>query len=421
MSRSAHGPSRPLVLFCSLLLSATACSSKPKGPKWQDHRAAHTTHYHPDVNANRQAAPPESQPADSQPESDRELVDRSWRLGPVGSPVLFVNDQTVGVEDVLESIYDELNRLSETMNEYEYRDTLIRRVRTQVDMEISSILIYEEAHRQYDEKQMEQIDNEAARRIKQVVNDRFGGVQARYEAHLKTLNLTLKAMQERAKRQIVVMEYLRTRLRPLLKEPSRQELMKEYTARKADFTTPAKAEMFLIEAPIEDWLEGTRLSNATPVQLADAREKARAHLQRAREELESGVEFAAVARAYSKGLGQNQGGAIGDISPGALTRRWAKPAEVLFTLEQGALSDIIDTEEALFLVKCGRKTPPHQASFEEAQKQLADRILDEQFNQLRADYIGRLNERATVRKKAEFLQAILTAAPRPPKYRTASR
>jgi hypothetical protein len=193
--------------------------------------------------------------------------------------------------------------------------------------------------------------------------------------------------------------------------------MTEYLARRDGLATTEKAEMLLIEVPIDSQLSGDA-AHATAEDRTKARLKARELLDRAREELESGVEFSAVARAYSQGLGKAQGGAIGEISPGALTKRWEKPAEALFALEEGRLSSVIETDEALFLVMCGKKTPAHIPTFEEAQQQLSEELLDADYNRLRAEYITRLMEKATVSRKMEFFHAVLSASPLPPNYRT---
>lgn len=44
-----------------------------------------------------------------------------------------------------------------------------------------------------------------------MINTRFGGVKARYEAHLKAMDLTFKEMKERTKRQMMVSQFLRER------------------------------------------------------------------------------------------------------------------------------------------------------------------------------------------------------------------
>src|SRR5207344_2724265 len=95
---------------------------------------------------------------------------------------------------------------------------------------------------------------------------------------------------------------------------------------------------------------------------------------------------ATVARSYSRGASAKKGGAWGEISRGSLAKRLAGPGEVLFTLGPNEMK-VVETEDAVFLVRCGKKTPTQRASFEDAQRAVIDKLVDEQFNRLRSEYI----------------------------------
>src|SRR5690606_21244254 len=91
-----------------------------------------------------------------------------------------------------------------------------------------------------------------------------------------------------------------------------------------------------------------------------------------------------------------------------------------FALEEGQISEPIETPEAVFLVKCGKKTPARPASFVECQTQIINRLMDEQFDELQRRYIAELEARAMIRRRNEFMLAVLSAAPRPAQFETAS-
>jgi len=391
-------------------LTLPGCEDKPVGPKRADDRAAHARVYHPDIHrptSPRTAAAPASRPAsdDIMPVFDLQ--------GPVGSPVLFVNGEPITVMEIIEPIIDDLERDARILSPQEYVNSATRLVRNQVDYQVSTLCVYQEARKTFSNKRFQEaLDKQADDLLKQYVAERYGGVFARFEAHLHAVEMKPEDIKERLKREAMVREYMRERFRPLLREPPRREILQYYQTHKDEFTTPAKAELFLIEVPYEAMLTKPA-DRATEADWAAARAAARARIERAREELESGVEFEAVARAYSKGPLAEQGGAWGEISPGALTKHWARAAEVLFTLKPGQISDIVETDQALFIVKCGKYTPAHQASFEEAQKQIMDRLLEEQFNRHRSQYLQELLAKATIDKRVEFFQAIFAALPRP--------
>lgn len=397
-----------VAVFCGLLATA-GCEKPNEGPKRADDKAAHSPRYHPDV-ARSTVTGSRPAPADDRPPATQ-FADL-FRTGVVGSPVLFVNNQTITIPEVLEPIIEGLQRKARILPERDYTNEVLISLREQIDYRISTILVYEEAKRKYEDKRIQEaIDKRVEEMITDVVNERFGGVRARYEAHLKQLDYTPEEMKERLKRESIVREYLRERFRPMLREPSRRDLLRYYEEHAADFTTPDKAELFTIEIPLSTELKKP-LRSATPAELEAARQHARQSIARAREEIESGVDFATVARAYSKGTMASQGGAWGEVTRGALTKRWARPGEVLFTLEPGRMA-VVDTDEAIFLVRCGKKNPARRISFEDAQKQIIDKLIEDQFNQLRNEYIVDLIRRATISKRPEFTQALLAVVPRP--------
>ncbi len=403
------------LLIATLGLTVSACDQSAPGPKRSDHVAAHAARYHPEVDPRSESA---SAPSGTQPAEEPAASPRAAPGAPVGRPVLFVNGQTLTVQEILEPIYAELEEQAKTLEMGPYRQELRRAVLREVNMQIDGLLVGQEARLGYTDKQIEVFEKEADRRIKETINDHYDGIHARYEAYLKTMDLAINDVKERAKRQAMVEYFLRDRFQPLLREPPRQQLLRFYEQHLDEFTTPEKAELLLIEAPLDRELSGP-IDEATPEQVAAARASAKARLERAREELSSGIEFTAVAKSYCRGIKGPQGGSWGQISPRALKGRWAQAAEVLFSLQEGQVSEVIDRPEWLFLVKCGARSPHRRLGFEQAQAGIIERVKQEQFERLTTEYMLNLRGKATVDHLAEFVQACEAAAPRPAPRRAA--
>jgi len=414
MKTDRHSLIALFCLTCSLTLAALSGCDKPDpGPKREDHTSAHTPRYHPDVKRANAVGALASQPGTGASGAVTRPADINFDAGPIGCPVLFVNDDTLTVQDILEPVLDDLKRKAETLSVPAYRNHLFRTVGRQINDQTTMLVIHQEAKEVFsDERVQEAFDKEADRMVKDVINRRFAGSYARYEAHLKSLDLTLDGIKARAKRQAMVMQFLRDRFHPMVGNPTRRELDTYYRTHLDEFTTPAKAELFLIEIPLAKEL-GKPLVQATPAQIESARSRARERLERAQQELEAGVEFTAVAKRYSKGIRAKSGGDWGEISPAALTGRWAEAAKVLFTLKPDQIGDVVETDEALFIVKCGRHTPACRLTFEEAQEQIINRFAAEDFERQRNVYVQELMTRATIRPHEAFFQAVLAAAPRP--------
>lgn len=406
-----------MVVACLLSgWTVTGCDdNKPVGPKRADHEAAHRRGYHPDVARRAASTAPATRPAGDTDLSD--LRPASRRL--VGKQGLRVNNDIILVHDVLEPIIEDLREKARILSPADYDRHVRTAVRDQIHRQIHHAVVYQEARHAFPSDEIQKLfEQEAEDMIRHVQMTQYGGLQARYEAHLASLGMTMSDARERARRHAMVLGYLHKRFMPLQREPTRRELERYYRANLARYTTPAKAELFLIEVAIQGE-NGRRITAATPPEAAEeARRRAFAKMERIREELLSGVDFAEVARTYSDGLRAAGGGAWGEISPGDLTQRWAKPAEVLFTLRENELSEVVETPDALFLVKCGAYTPETRLSFEEAQKDIVGRLVDRQFEEWSSTFVSGLVERAAISEQdwIAFAQAVLAACP-PPQQR----
>ncbi|MBP7934025.1 MAG: peptidyl-prolyl cis-trans isomerase [Phycisphaerae bacterium] len=406
--------SLPILTLLTLSLGPWhGCSKPDSGPKRADHAAAHNHRYHPDVKRLDDVGTPAGPSENLTAGAVTQPADIDFEHGPVGCPVLFVNGDTISVPEVLEPIYDDLRAKADTLSLVAYRNHLFRAVGTQVDYQVSMLLVYQEAKKTFsDDKFKDALDKEVDRMVKDVITRRYGGVVARYEVYLKALDLTMDQIKERARRQAMVRFFLHERFRPMIQEPTRRELTRYYETHPDEFSSTAKAELFLIEVPVAEMLDKP-ITSARPEELATARQRARAHIQQARQELNNGVQFETVAKKYCKGPRGKLGGGWGEVSPGAFASSKAKLLDVLFGLQNQQVSDIVEIEDGFFIVKCGQMTPAARRPFEQAQEQIIQRLLDEEYNRREQAYIQQLLSRATIRKRPEFFQAVLAAVPRP--------
>ena len=285
-------------------------------------------------------------------------------------------------------------------------------VRKQIENHVSIMLVYQEAKKTYPDKAAEAFDKEVEKELQKVVQERYDGVYAKYEARIKSMEMTMADIRARLKRQIMVMQYVHDRFKPMIQDPSRRQLYSYYQEHQNNYFTPERAELFLIEIPIDAMLGKPRKA-ATNEEVSAATREAMKQMKRAREELDRGVDFATVAKAYSKGPKAMQGGNWGEIGRNSLQGRWAKAAEVLFTLDENQTSDIIETPEAWFIVHCGKRTPAVQLSFEDVQSKIVESIRNEQFERLSRQHVSELLSKASIRPVDAFTLAVMAAAPRP--------
>lgn len=111
------------------------------------------------------------------------------------------------------------------------------------------------------------------------------------------------------------------------------------------------------------------------------REEARQRLQQVRERLQAGEEFAKLADEYSDDTTTSgNGGALGVINRGFFGEEFENAA---FSLEQGEVSDIVETDNGLHLLKA---TGVELPSFDEMRDELHDQVAmgqaEDRFNEL---------------------------------------
>ncbi|MDW5375292.1 SurA N-terminal domain-containing protein [Halomonas sp. HP20-15] len=111
------------------------------------------------------------------------------------------------------------------------------------------------------------------------------------------------------------------------------------------------------------------------------REEARQRLQQVREQLQAGEDFAQLANEYSDDTTTSgKGGALGVINRGFFGEEFENAA---FSLEQGQVSDIVETDNGLHLLKAtGVELPLFAEMRDELREQVAMQQAQDRFNEL---------------------------------------
>lgn len=314
----------------------------------------------------------------------------------VPAAVLRVGRETISVQDVLEPIRQQLEEAACQQSTAAYNQLLARLVQEQIRDLIQESLIYQQATKNFSEAQQSALDDYATKAVNERIHREFGGVRARFERHLAQFDKTIEDAKQRERRRGIVLQHLRRELLPRI-HVTREELHRRYDRLYGD-KDKLRREMFLIEVPIP---------------AGGDRQAARQQIEEAAQRLQQGEPFDAVARVYSQGLQAEAGGAWGAISRDSLAGRYARCAEVLFELECGQTSEIIETDESLFLVHAGQEDQPEHHSFVDVQPELEARIKEEKLRQESAALIERLYQQVPVGELEPFIAAVVANAPRP--------
>lgn len=348
--------------------------------------------------------------------------------GPIGgsveTPILMVNGEPITIDEVLDPIRKDLEEAVKTSSIRQYRQMLMERSRRGTSLLIDEVLAYGEAKKEITDEMdgaiVKAIDDTERNRI----TSEFGGRLSRYQAHLEEHGLKREEVRHRIRRNLVVKQFLRDKFLPLIRPPTRKELSRYYKKNPGEFAEPLRIEMFLIDVPYARFLKGATGREGQTVwakvrgpKRIEARRAAVRRMEQARQELASGIPFAAVAKSYSFGPNKSKGGEWGPVSPEGLTGRWAGAAEVLAKLEPGQISDVLRTDDGLLLVRAGKRYDDRVIPFAEAQPIIEKRILRQQQKRMEDKLIFKLRGKATMPTReslSAFFAAVFSAAPRHP-------
>lgn len=383
-----------------------------------------------DAASSRAATPERSSlhnlPADATPaqqkKADRALAAEFANAAPAPPPgavlpdVLVVDDERISVTDILEPIEQRLEDLARSLPASTYFEEAAKLVRSQIVEHVAQHLIWRRAKTHLTEEMEPQVDKAVAKMEKDRINREFGGRETLYEKYLSKHGRSRDDVKKRLRKVVLIDSYLRDRLLPQINSPRKQELMAYFNSHRAEFSRPERREMFLIDVPVNAFLDTRRRPTRQEQQEAEA--KARAEIEAAQAALQRGETFEEVARARSRGLHTETGGNWGLITKpigeeSALQGHWEAPSRRLFELQPGETSEIIHAANSFFIVRVGQIEPAEEMSFQQAQPRIVDTIRQERFIRLRTEFLQAELEKATIGSLEDFVTRVLRGVPRP--------
>jgi len=144
--------------------------------------------------------------------------------------------------------------------------------------------------------------------------------------------------------------------------------------------------------------EETRVSRIHIPHDGRDREDVRSEIGRLKERLEKGEDFSLLAQAYSRDSKASLGGDWGAVEWRSLPD---KEQEAIAGLASGQMSEIVETDEGLSLLKVTQKTPASPIPLEDARSRIETVLQDQKAQSLAAERIGRLAKEAKKDKNLE--------------------
>jgi len=260
---------------------------------------------------------------------------------------------------------------------------------------IAEALLYQRASLRVNSGMDQAVDRQVDADVREFVTENYGGVQRRYEKQLEADGLTLDVVRGRKRREVIIGAYLESEVRPRVVEPTRDELYRIYQANLENWRKPTRRNMSLIEIRFLDRLDKD-VTEPTREQMDEARTAAKQRAETALSEIKAGADFADVARRSSDGLSAQDGGKWGWVTPDGVRERFRPVVDEVYKLREGQVSGIIESPDALFIVRCDAAEGGAEPEFEAVQPELRERFFVAAYNKLIRELIDELREKAKV-------------------------
>lgn len=328
------------------------------------------------------------------------------------APELSVNGEIIRAETVLRPYMKELTEKAATVSPAAYQQLVAQYTVRATRDRVSDVLLYQWASARLTEQDHKALDKIVDAEMRKLVTQKANGVQRVYEQMLKEEGLTLAEDRERQRRQLIVQRQIHLSILPKIQAPTRDELLEIFEQARAEMTRPERRRLWLIEVDILRRLPPA-VTQPTREQWAQARAAAMDAIQAAQGELAAGAAFEDVARKYSEGLHADNGGDWGWIARDTLREKWQKAVDMLFALPDGGISDVVETTDRLFIVRCGGIEPGVQPTFQDAQPELIQRYRLRQADRIIGDMLQNLHDKARFKPERiePFLKAVAATAP----------
>lgn len=275
-------------------------------------------------------------------------------------------------------ILAELKRLIQFYSEYMSRKEIGKQMKNLLqkarEQAIGARLLQIEAERRKIAVPPEEIEQRLNAMIKEAGGeDRFLKLLEKQKLTVELLHLSI-AQGRRIDR--LIQEITRS-----VSEPTDDEIRAHYDDHKDEFVSPprAQARHILIKP-----------SSENPADKAAAVSK----LQELKQRAETGVDFADLAAAFSDcPSGRSAGGSLGWISKGVTLPEFDAS---LFSMEEGQISDIIETPLGFHLIQKISEDAPVPMDFDDVQDKIRNLLIHNRRGVLISQFVAHLRAKATI-------------------------
>jgi parvulin-like peptidyl-prolyl isomerase len=293
-----------------------------------------------------------------------------------GEPVLQIAGQNITADDI---ILSQVGFIDKTTSPAEYFAPIARtatieefkaRIKSSIEKiledDISDIVLYHYAKKQFPENNQESLDKAAESELRKFAM-KYDSDQARTDEALKQIHLTRTSFLEQQKRKIIIQWYFSTELKD--EDPvTYRDMQAQYDKMKDEYFADEQTIQFsLID------IQPAKLTTGDPNQNKSvlAEKLAKELIVKIR----AGANFAELAKQYSNGPMKESGGLWMPVHPDSLAAPYDWIPDAARKTKPGEIAELHSTPEHFFIMKLENKNIDKYKPFEQVQKQVKNAVV----------------------------------------------
>ncbi len=330
------------------------------------------------------------------------LANEQGLPGISGGLVLSIGSETITVDQVVSVVMEMLKEEVNTGNFGQFRQQVGPTVSRLIRSKITDILLYDEARRDAPGQIDEYLDKAVESEVNRFVADYDGNV-AKAQKAIEAMGFDdWQGFRDYQTKLILTQNYIRQKMTdgaPV----THGELLDHYNANKAErFEWKGTVEFSLIDIVVD---KVEPVGSSKPAEQA-AFDRAAELVKRIRQ----GEDFGEIAKEHSHGRRAAMGGRWSVVTLGDL----AWPFDVLEAhfpgMEPGKISDPIEAEGHVFIIKLEGKTPGGYKSFQEVQEKIEWEVVKMRRAMQYEEMVSKLISQANISNLNEFLEYCIETA-----------
>jgi parvulin-like peptidyl-prolyl isomerase len=304
---------------------------------------------------------------------------------------LRVNDEFISPEEIVRYASPRLSALPKGLPLADFRRRAAQVLGDTIQQRIHMTLVLGQAREKLTEQQSGWVKAKV-QDYKRSLVAQAGSVE-KLRDDLEKRHTTLDQVLDARRDQLQYQIFLQARFESAI-VITRRKLLQYYRTNQEEFASPKRVQFRLITIPL-----GSD---------KDAKDQAMESARKAMDRIRNGQSFAKVAKDVSKGPRRAKGGLWPKMGQGEFA---VNPVDkALFEMKEDEVSEIIETDSALFIAKAVDVDQASVAPFEEAQKSIAAKLRGKQEKALHEEYFSHLYEGANVQRSEDFLTKVLQLA-----------